>query len=201
MTPIRALALAAIAALALSAPVAPAAAQEAKTLSPARPQPSEAALEQGLAVRYARPSDIRTLERARSWEAYDPEPGPPLVGFDYPDTLPGEETLTSGQAERVIAFIDGYIRFPEPGIWKLQFHSNDGLEVNIGGREVYRHDGRHTCQTLGWKETYRVPEAGWYPVEALFFQRMNTSCLLMEWQGPNGTMTWTPNDAFAYEAE
>lgn len=165
-------------------------------LTPASPQPED--LKPGLSVRYSYPADIRTLAEARTWEGYDPEPGPPLVGFDYPDTEMGMNVLTADQAERVIAFIDGYIRFPEPGIWKMQFHSNDGLDVDIGGEDVYRHDGRHTCQTLGWQEEFRVPEAGWYPVEALYFQRLNTGCLLMQWQPPGGEMQWTPNDAFGH---
>lgn len=187
--------------LALAAGLAAANPAEAEPvrLTPASPQPE--GLEQGLSVRYAYPSDIKTLTEAKSWESYDPEPGEPLIGFDYPDTEMGMDVLTSGQAERVIAFIDGYIRFPEPGVWRVQFHSNDGLEVEIGGRQVYRHDGRHTCQTLGWQEELMVPEAGWYPVEAVYFQRMNTGCLLMEWAPPGEEMRWTPNDATGYKAE
>lgn len=175
---------------------------EAQTrLTPASPQPDKAELEQGLAVRYAYPGDIKYLDRAASWEEYGTVRGEPLVGFDYPDTRRGEPALTSNAAERVIAWIDGYIWFPEEGIWKMLWHSNDGLEVKIGGAKVYRHDGRHSCTTLGWQEEFMVPEAGWYEVEALYFQRLATSCLLMKWQPPGGEMQWTPNDAFAYRPE
>jgi hypothetical protein len=182
------------AALALALLAGPAAGQA--RLSPADPQPE--GLEQGLQVFYVYPRDVKFLDQAEShWKA-DLWPGDPLVGFDYPDTLRGEPALTSDAAEKVVAFIRGWIRFPEAGTWRVQFHSNDGLRVKIGGVEVYEHDGRHTCQTRGWQEELQVPQAGWYPVEATYFQRLNTSCLLMEWAPPGEEMGWTPNDAFGF---
>ena len=43
------------------------------------------------------------------------------------------------------------------------------------------------------------PAPGWYEVKALWFQRLNTSCLLMEWRPPGAAeFDWTPNGNFAY---
>lgn len=165
---------------------------QAVRLAPAAPQPEAPA--PGLSVRYAYPGDVQSLSEAEATEG-QAEPGPPLIGFDYPDTYAGEDALTSRRAERVVAFIDGWLNFPEAGVWRVQFHSNDGLEVRIGGAEVYRHDGRHGCETLGWQTELEIPEPGWYPLEAVWFQRQGTSCLLMEWSPPSGEMGWTPNDA------
>lgn len=174
-----------------------AAAREPIPLTPARPQPEAASLLPGLAVTYAYPHDVQWLSDAQGALRFGAEPGPPLVGFDYVDTAPGEKALTSKRAEHVAARIEGYVRFDRPGVWHLAFHSNDGLSVTIGGREVYRHDGRHPCETRGW-EAVSVPEPGWYRLEAIWFQRLSTSCLLAEWQGPDGKKGWIPNEVFAH---
>jgi len=173
------------------------AAAQAPMLTPADPQPDAATLKAGLRVDYAYPADIRYLREAESWRQYGVKEGPPLIGFDYADTLPGEKALTSESAEYVIAFIEGYIAFPEAGTYNLEFWSNDGLRVEIGGVLVYEHDGRHPCETLGPK-AFQVPKAGWYPVKSLFFQRRSTSCLLMKWQPPGGELDWAPVDIYGF---
>ncbi|MEM9196442.1 MAG: hypothetical protein AAGD12_01205 [Pseudomonadota bacterium] len=170
---------------------------EGLRLTPADPQPDPAALRGGLKVAYAYPPDVRQLAEADKWNAYYRKAAPPLKGFDYPDTNPGDQVLTSDAATHVIAYIDGYVRFDRAGLWRMEFHSNDGLAVTIGGVQVYEHDGRHSCQTLGWQEV-SVPEPGWYALEARYFQRLNTACLLMRWAEPGGDMGWTPNEVFAH---
>ncbi|MEM9048098.1 MAG: hypothetical protein AAGC92_05200 [Pseudomonadota bacterium] len=176
---------------------APQAGAEPLRLSPAQPQPDEAALRSGLRVAYAYPPDVKQLADAETWNHHYRKPGPPLVGFDYPDTDPGDRTLTSNVATHVIAYIDGFVRFDRAGLWRIAFFSNDGLAVSIGGVLVYEHDGRHACQTLGWQE-FAVPEPGWYAVEATFFQRLNTACLMMRWAPPGDKMGWTPVDVYGF---
>ncbi|MEM9010756.1 MAG: hypothetical protein AAGE18_05975 [Pseudomonadota bacterium] len=169
---------------------------QAIVLSPAQPQPNEASLSPGLAVSYAYPGDVRSLadaERNRSRAV----PGPALVGLDYVDTARGVNALTSDRSEKVVAFIRGYMRFDSAGEYRLEFHSNDGLRVEIGGAEVYRSDYRHPCETEGW-ETVSIPEPGWYPLEATFFQRLQTSCLMLRWEDPDGNRAWTSNTVFAH---
>lgn len=166
-------------------------------LTPANPQPAAADLAPGLAVKYAYPGDVKSLQDAKGWLDYGTEDGPPLVGFDYPDTLEGDLVLTSRQSIQVIASISGYIRFDTPGVHQLEFQSNDGLVVEIGGEEVSRYDGRHPCEAGGFQDV-QIPEAGWYEIEALYFQRVGTACLLMQWGDPQTGLGWTPNDAFAH---
>lgn len=189
--------LAVLGLFATAAGIGPASAAEPHPLAPANPQPDPARLRPGLAVTYAYPHDVQWLSDARGALRFGAEPGPPLVGFDYVDTAPGEKALTSKRAEHVAARIEGFIRFDRAGVWQLGFHSNDGLEVEIGGERVYVHDGRHGCESKGW-EKVRVPTPGWYRLEAIWFQRLNTSCLLAEWQSPDGRKGWIPNEAFAH---
>jgi hypothetical protein len=181
-------------------PLQPAHGNEVIPISPAQPQPDASALEPGLAVKYAYPGDIKTLSEAESWRGYDPKPGEPLVGFYYPDTKRGEKVLTSGSSEYVVAFIDGYIRFEEAGTHFLEFWANDGLRVELGGKQVYEHDFRHPCETLG-PVAVEVAEPGWYPVEALFFQRTNTACLGMRMKPPGGVLDWVEPEMYAHVPE
>ncbi len=197
LTRIAAAALAALAALSVSpggAPISAASAQETIVLDPPRLQPTD--LKPGLKVSYTY-EYVRELMNALSMKGKAVE-GPPLVGFDYPNTLDGEPALTSDRATGVVAFISGYIRFDEPGEHKLEFWSNDGLLVKIGGQTVSRYDARTPCTTPG-PTTVVVPEAGWYTLSATFFQRYKTSCLLMKMQRPgDARLNWAPNDIFGY---
>lgn len=194
MMTMRAAALAMV--LALTGHAVTAADGDPVRLSPADPQPE--GLTAGLAVKYAYPGDVQGLSDAENARR-DAEDGPPLIGFDYPDSIRGAKALTSRRSTRVAAFIEGYVHFDTPGVWRMQFHSNDGLAVRIGGQDVYRHDGRHTCTTIGWKADYEVPVAGWYEVKATYFQRLATSCLMMQWRPPGGRMSWTPTNVYGFK--
>ncbi|MEL7463993.1 MAG: hypothetical protein AAFN79_07995 [Pseudomonadota bacterium] len=171
---------------------------QAISLTLANPQPDASALKPGLAVEYAYPADIKWLSDAESWFDYGSEVGEPLIGFDYPDTLAGEKALTSKQSEQVIARITGYIRFDEAGSKQLDWWTNDGLLVEIGGTQVFKYDGRHPCESNGAVDV-TVPAPGWYEIEAIWFQRIGSACLLMQWGEPGGDLGWTPNDAFAHK--
>lgn len=161
-------------------------------LQPADPQPS--GLKQGLGVKYYFDS-VRKLSEAR--RAYKKaKPGKPLAGLDYRDTAEGNETLTSGKAQKVIAVIEGYVRFDAPGTYKIDFMSNDGLEMKIGGQEVVFFDGVHGCEASKQVEA-EVPVAGWYPLEGLYFQRKGTACLLM--RAGIGSPKWMEDESFGYK--
>ena len=173
------------------------AAQAQTALSPAAPQPNAAALQPGLAVWYAYPPEIRNIDDIDYWLEDGKEEGPPLVGLDYPDSDPGAPIMTARTHEMVAAEIKGFLRFDQAGVWALEVHSNDGIDLKLGGVRVDRYGTRRTCDTNGWVEV-TVPEPGWYPVDALYFQRLNTACLMMRWKKPDGTKEWTPQDVWAF---
>ncbi len=165
-------------------------------LTPANPQPT--GLKPGLNVVYGYAPDgqhIKTLADARAVLKRRPEPGPPLTGLDYRDTDEGEPTLTSKRAENVAARITGYIRFDKPGIYDIDFLTNDGLRMKIGGQIVGQFDGRQKCDTIIGTEV-EVPKAGWYELEGLYFNRLHTSCLHMRWAPSGEKLTWVPNAVF-----
>ncbi|WP_299152399.1 PA14 domain-containing protein [uncultured Tateyamaria sp.] len=161
-------------------------------LTPANPQPT--GLKAGLAVKYVYPSDVKSLNQANRY-LKEATPGTPLSGLDYRDTAEGDKTLTSKQAEQVVAGISGYVRFDSPGTYTIDFLTNDGLEAQISGQTVGYFDGRQVCQETPAVQV-EVPSAGWYELEATYFQRVGTSCLHM--RAGKGAPDWMPNAAFGH---
>lgn len=157
----------------------------------ADPQPE--GLKPGLAVKYAKGS-VRTLAEAMEF-ADEATPGDPLEGLDYRDTADGDPTLTSGKATKVVAVISGYVKFDEAGTYLVDFLSNDGLTMTIGGQEVVWFDGVHACEPSELAEVI-VPAAGWYALEGLYFQRKGTACLHM--RAGQEEPDWMPNEAFGH---
>ena len=165
-------------------------------LTPANPQPG--GLKSGLSVAYGyAPSGqhIKSLADASAVLNAGAKGGKPLRGLDYRDTNKGENTLTSERAENVAASIQGYIRFDKPGVYDIDFFTNDGLNASIGGQRVGLFDGRQICDSTISTEV-EVPSAGWYTFSALYFNRLNTSCLMMRWAPTGSEMDWVPNNVF-----
>ncbi|MEO0938284.1 MAG: PA14 domain-containing protein [Pseudomonadota bacterium] len=160
-------------------------------LEPAAPAPSN--LKAGLAVSYAE-ATVRTLSEAER-AAADAVPGAPLEGLDYWDTEDGMATLTSDRATGVVAVIEGYVRFNAPGTYTIDFLTNDGLRMSIGGQEVVNADGVRACDETEAVEA-EVPSAGWYKLEGLYFQRKGTACLHM--RAGIGAAEFMPNAAFGH---
>lgn len=162
-------------------------------LTPADPQPG--GLKSGLAVDYAFGGGGRSLKEAED-RLRSAEPGKPLVGLSYLDGDEGDDTLTSGKAEKVAARISGYIRFEAAGTFNLEFYSNDGLKASIGGQQVVFFDGVHGCEPSGVTQV-QVPSPGWYALEATYFQRKGSACLMMDWNVGAG-MEPVPDSAFGF---
>lgn len=170
------------------------------TLRPADPQPEEGALLPGLSVRYAYPPEVRFLREAEEWLESGSEPGAPLTGLRHRETMEGEPTLTARQATRVAAAISGFVRFEQAGPHRVEFFSNDGLQVSIGGSVISKHDGRHPCESDGYHDVI-VPEPGWYEIDLLYFQRLGGACLMMKWAAGDEKLGWAPDEAFARRAD
>lgn len=175
--------------------VAVAAHAEPLALTLADPQPDADKLTPGLAVSYAYES-VRTLAGAAEALAADGRPGPALKGLSYEDNNEGDLTLTAKSAAKVAAAISGFIRFDEAGTFEVDTLSNDGLVLTIGGQEVAFYDDVHACEPSGVMEV-EVPAAGWYALEATYFQRKGSACLSMDWN-VGGTLGQVPDEAFAH---
>ena len=165
-------------------------------LQPANPQPSPQA---GLNVKYAwagaPPAAINNISAARLLLKEGAEPGEPLRGLDYRDTDKGDPVLTHPEHYNVAADISGYIKFDAPGIYELETWSNDGIEAFVGGQLVGKVSSRQPCNSNQRTEV-EVPQAGWYEVKMIYFQKYATACLMMKWGKSGEELSWTPNSAF-----
>lgn len=164
-------------------------------LKPASPQPETVTA--GLSVEYAFPKDVKSLRDAYIALGVGAEPGEPLVGFDYLSSEDEPNALTSGKETKVAARIKGYLRFDAAGTYTLETYSNDGLELTIGGQEVAKVDEKRACDPIGAVEV-SVPEAGWYAVEALYWQRKGGSCLILEWSTGGSELEAVPAEAYGH---
>ena len=63
-------------------------------------------------------------------------------------------------------------------------------------RLIAKKDGRFACQETDLAEV-EIPQAGWYPIEAIYFQRLGTSCLHM--RSGMDEPDWMANSAFGYK--
>ncbi|WP_282094399.1 PA14 domain-containing protein [Epibacterium ulvae] len=163
-------------------------------LQPADPQPT--GLAPGLAVKYAYPSDVKSLSKAVS-ALKRAKPGPDLAGLDYRDTEIGEKTLTSDRAEQVAAEITGFVKIDKPGTHVIDFLVNDGMRATLGGQIVGEFDGRQPCEETFAVEV-DVPKAGWYPLHLVYFQRTRTACLHMRMGAAGKRVNWMPDAAFGH---
>ncbi|MCA0872942.1 hypothetical protein LCL97_19090 [Seohaeicola saemankumensis] len=167
-------------------------------LKPASPQPSP---KRGLAVSYAwggvPPARIQGLSAARGLLGGGGKAGRPLRGLDYADTNEGDPVLTHPEHFNVAANIRGYIKFDAPGIYELETWSNDGISATVSGQTIGHFDGRQGCEANQRVEV-EVPQAGWYDLRILYFQKYGSACLMMKWGKKGKKMSWVPNSAFGY---
>lgn len=155
----------------------------------ASPQPD--AVTAGLAVNYAYPKDVKSLRDAYVALGVKSEAGTPLVGLDYLSSDDEPMALTSTKETKVAADIKGYIRFETPGVYTLEVYSNDGLDLSIGGQQIAKVDAKRACDPIGAVEV-NIDEAGWYALEALYWQRKGGSCLIMEWSKDGSELDTVP---------
>lgn len=168
----------------------------AVTLTPADPQPGK--LNEGLSVTYGYPGGkIRSLSGATS-ALKKGKKGKPLAGLNYQDTNEGDLVLTSRREYQVAAAISGYVRFDAPGAYDIDFLTNDGLEVTLGGQPVAKYDGIHACNSTRITKV-TVPSAGWYAIEMTYFQKEGTSCLQMRMAPEGSKLAQVANSAFGYK--
>lgn len=165
-------------------------------LAPANPQPT--GVKQGLKVNYfTGERNVRNLVQAKSKLKWA-KPGKPLPGLNFPDKGQGAPVLTSGKPMLVVADINGYIKFDKPGVYDLEFFSNDGSQVWISGKSVAKLNKITACASAG-RPKVNVPKAGWYDFKVLYWQKEGTACLESEWKAPGGKRQLIPNSAFGYK--
>ncbi len=151
---------------------------------PANPQPDATALKDGLAVEYyfAKYNHIRELE---TWMKYkDGKPGDPIPMLD--SKAGSGAVLTSGVDDLVGAHITGYIGFDDPGAYRFQVTSNDGIRITLGGVEIFEDPDVHPDRTSDTIPV-QIDQAGWYPLKILYFEKKSTATVQLHWSPPESS--------------
>ena len=157
-------------------------------LRPAEPQPAQ--LTPGLAVEYTY-AMVNYIEQLKGRKF---EPGQPLEALNY---RWGGNVLTSKVREGVGAIITGFIRFEKPGVYGFEITSNDGIQVEIGGKVLHDDPGVHSDSTSD-RIDVKIDQPGWYPLRVTYFQKKGTASLVLAWVGPGEKARAVPVPAKAY---
>ena len=98
------------------------------------------------------------------------------------------------QDEFLVFRFYGYIYIPTAGMHQLRLFTNDGAEAYIDGELVMRRNlpvATGQCQVVNFDPSApRYFEAGIHSIEVRYFQYTGSSCLRLEWRGPD---TGVPN--------
>lgn len=170
-----------------------------RILSPVA-QPDPTTLAPGLAVTYHFHL-FNTVGEIPQWaRSNEGVTGAPLPALNY--SVGSGKVLTSGRTDGVGATITGLIRFPAAGRYVLAMQSNDGVSLSIGGQRILSDPGVHTDR---FSELVRVDiaEAGWYPLDLLYFEKRNTSTLQFYWaqEAAGESLRLVPSEAFVHRRE
>ena len=152
--------------------------------APSTPVPADiepAALGDGLSVRYIG-ATLNSIHELTEWLKYtDGEDGEPLETLTH--HMHKGPVLTSGQADLVGAHISGFLRFDDPGIYRFQVTTNDGVRIQLGGALL------HDDPKVGFDRTsepipVEISEPGWYALEIWYFEKKGTATLDIRWSRP-----------------
>ncbi|MBW1634884.1 MAG: hypothetical protein JRJ68_01290 [Deltaproteobacteria bacterium] len=102
----------------------------------------------------------------------------------------------SGRSQGVAMVMDGFVHLEKAGIYLWRALANDGIRMFIDDRMIFEDPLVHKDK-LTPVGSFQAGEAGWYPLNIIYFQRKGTSALKLYWQSP-GAEEFGPVSAEAY---
>lgn len=165
-------------------------------LSKASPQPGAGALDDGLAVRYygGRYNHIKELIEMMDYRKGSQ--GTPIPMLNYAVGM--GNVLTTTTTDMMGADITGFIHMEKTGKYTFLVQSNDGVRLEIGGKQIYEDPGVHSDR-FSDELFVEISEPGWYPIRILYFEKKATSTLELYWQTPGSNdADFVPAEAFAH---
>jgi hypothetical protein len=181
----------ALLAIGLGLPLGAAAQSPISGLQPANPQPAPDQLAPGLAVNYA----YGKIKHLKEFNDKGKHIGAPLTHLTW--STGAGTVLTSRETDGVQAHIVGFIRFPVAGIWTFQVNSNDGVRLEIGGKQIWEDPDVHPDR-LSPPIPVQVPSPGLYPIRILYFERTTNSTLEVFRTPPGGQRGEISGDAIVH---
>ena len=168
----------------------------AASMAPVAPAPAPAALADGLAVDYYF-EVFNSIDDLLDWmDSAKPKAGPPLPRLDY--KVGFAKVLTADSSNFVGAHIQGLIHLARAGEYAFEVTSNDGVRIDIGGEPFFEDPEVHP-DTTSDPIRLKIETPGWYALEILYFEKKNTSTLILKWRPPGaGGFELVPASAFKH---
>ncbi len=147
------------------------------------PLTDSAAIEPGLEVRYydnkykhidGMPKGKQLAEKGR--------PGNPVLILD---NVYGKRSnvFGSGKSRLIGIWFSGMIHLDQPGAYYFQALSNDGIRVFLNREMLFEDPERHSSR-LSPVGLFNAEQAGWYPIQIIYYQRKGTAALRLYWKKP-----------------
>lgn len=97
--------------------------------------------------------------------------------------------------------LNGYLNFPDPGVYEMQALSNDGIVMSISGNVALSDPEQHSDR-LSNIAHISIDQPGWYQVDIDYFQRKGTAALKLLWKVPGAkTFVPVPKQTYAHKAK
>ncbi|MDP6589794.1 MAG: PA14 domain-containing protein [Alphaproteobacteria bacterium] len=125
----------------------------------------------------------------------DSIPGEPMPNLDFRGGE-GKPVFNQKHKNYVAAIITGFINFPSAGTHMIKVRSNDGVRIAIAGLTVFEDPKPHPDRTSD-PVPVKVSEAGWLPIEIVYFERKGSWSLELTWQ-QDGDFSAIPASHFAH---
>jgi beta-galactosidase/beta-glucuronidase len=91
------------------------------------------------------------------------------------------DVAVAGAKEGFALRFRGFIRAPRTGVYVFYLSSDDGSRLTVGGREIIINEGLHHQAE---EKAEIALQAGWHPIELLYFQGTGDMGLELMWRGP-----------------
>jgi hypothetical protein len=89
----------------------------------------------------------------------------------------------------------GFIQIPKTDVYVFYVSSDDGTRLRIGGKDVVLNDGLHGMIEIHGEIAL---EAGWHPIELIYFQAIGGQGLQVTWEGPGWLQCPIPDAALRH---
>ncbi|MGA2260606.1 MAG: PA14 domain-containing protein, partial [Acidobacteriota bacterium] len=90
----------------------------------------------------------------------------------------------------------GFIQIPKTDVYVFNVTSDDGSRLRIGGKDVVVNDGVHGMTEVSGEIAL---EAGWHPIELIYFQGTSGQGLQVTWEGPGFLPGPIPKEALQHQ--
>lgn len=168
-------------------------------LSPVAPQPSEAALNPGLAIHFHRNYNSRSLNALTGGFLQDKAgiSGAPIPQVNH-EFERDAALYDSGRSRFLGVRMQGLLHLPESGAYTFRALVNDGVRIYIDDTMIFE-DPRFGADRYALPAELSITEPGWYALRIEYFQRQGSATLKLFWRTPSSDIFEViPAEAFAH---